>query len=65
MDPRLKPGTNRCLCSVCGEYFSSDRAFDRHRHGPADDRSCFTPPDMYQRGFRHVSRGGYWYWSAP
>lgn len=37
-DPRLRPGSRACRCSVCGEYFGGERAFDEHRVGPMSDR---------------------------
>lgn len=64
-DPKLKPGTNYCLCKCCGEYFLSDRGFSRHMTRKNGENACLAPPDMSERGFRHVSKGKFWYWAAP
>jgi len=37
---------NRCQCPACGEYFNSVAAFDKHRTGPASDRSCLDPESL-------------------
>ena len=58
-DPKLPPGTNYCLCNVCGAYFSGVKAFDRHRVGSYPDRSCLGPVDMSERGFQ-INAKGYW-----
>ena len=39
-DPKLRPGTNHCKCSVCLDYFTTVRNFDSHRHGNAQNRRC-------------------------
>lgn len=30
-DPRLMPRTNHCLCSLCGEYFTTEKNYEMHR----------------------------------
>lgn len=42
-NPKLTPGSNRCLCSGCGEHFNSVAAFDMHRIGKGRDRRCERP----------------------
>ena len=32
--------TDRCLCRACGEVFSSESTFDKHRVGPPTARHC-------------------------
>jgi hypothetical protein len=54
-DSKLKPGTKFCRCSECGEYFKSERAFDRHRegeYGPSVDRACAPTARMPERGLQ-------------
>jgi len=33
-------------CRSCGRHFTSTSAFDRHRTGPWDDRSCADPSSV-------------------
>jgi len=44
---------NRCQCSVCFEYFNSEKAFTRHRVGSymPMERRCLTVDEMLERGF--------------
>lgn len=59
-NPKLPFGTNKCCCSVCGEYFNSTHAFDKHRVGkPTIDRRCLTVEEMRGLGFS-VSATGHW-----
>ena len=64
-DPKLPPGTNRCLCATCGEYFSGVRAFELHRVTVrvqvrvGGHRGCLGQPGMSQIGLR-VDCYGYW-----
>ena len=56
-----------CQCSVCGEYFSSLRSFDKHRTGPMDGkRSCQLR--IGGDGYRHILtedlNGTYWRWAS-
>jgi hypothetical protein len=51
-DPKLSPGTNRCLCSACGRFFGGVNGFERHRNG----FQCVDPIDL---GLPLNSRG-YW-----
>jgi len=61
-DPKLKPGTNYCLCASCGEYFGGVRAFEMHRSGPSRDRSCLAPARVSDKHGKTLLelRGGYW-----
>lgn len=43
MSARLPFGSRRCECPTCGELFSNEAAFDRHRRGAIDDRRCIAP----------------------
>ncbi len=55
-DTKLPAGTNRCKCASCGEYFGGVRAFEVHRVGPTDDRSCLAPAGMRDRHLRPLLR---------
>lgn len=49
---------NRCQCPTCNEYFTSTRAFDRHRVGQfGTDRRCLTAAEMDAAGFERNARG--------
>lgn len=64
-DPRLPIGSNFCRCSECGEYFRSERAFERHRIGEFDlpgDRGCAPSARMPDLGLRCTS--GIWHLPA-
>lgn len=61
---------SRCQCAACGEYFSRDRAFDRHRVGEyakpgewAHGRHCLTPAEMAARGWQR-NAAGFWVMDA-
>jgi hypothetical protein len=54
-DPRLTGNT--CFCTVCGEYFKSDRAFTRHRVGDPDTRRCLTERELIKKGFGRDQKG--------
>ena len=63
MDPKLKPGSNRCKCGARGTYFGGVRAFELHRTGPADDRACLAPSGVADRQGNTLLRlndRGYW-----
>jgi len=52
---------SRAGCAACGQEFSTDKAFDRHRiaidhHG---NRRCLTPEEMLDRGWIR-NRFGRW-----
>lgn len=54
----------RCQCGGCGEYFSSEGAFDRHRVGNYAEpgqwkgtRRCMTLAEMLAAGFRRNPQG--------
>ena len=60
--PALRGG--RCQCAACGEYFASERAFDRHRigdHAPVGrwqgTRRCMSLPEMLTLGWQRSERG--------
>jgi uncharacterized C2H2 Zn-finger protein len=53
----LRPGSNTCRCTACGEYFSNDRSFTRHRR----DGKCLDPTS---RGLTQDKRG-IWRRAAP
>ncbi len=62
--PKNLPITgNRAECTVCGECFNSDHAFDSHRVGASGSahtsRRCLTEPEMLVKGFG-TNRQGYW-----
>jgi hypothetical protein len=61
-DPKLKAGTSFCKCSACGEYFKSERAFERHRigeFGPNGDRGCAPAARLPELGLNH--KRGSWH----
>jgi hypothetical protein len=61
--PKLTGG--RCQCPACGEYFTSDRTFDRHRVGQfGSDRRCLTVAEMVAAGWATNARG-FWTNIAP
>lgn len=64
MDPKLKPGSRFCKCTVCGEYFTGESAFDAHRVGEYPDRRCLPPLTMRQVGLFTVARGNWEYWGG-
>lgn len=58
-DQKLPPGTNRCRCAACGEYFGGVGTFDKHRVGHPAERSCLGRVQMRERGLR-INEKGYW-----
>jgi hypothetical protein len=53
----------RCQCSACGEFFSTDSNFDRHRRGAHGvDRRCIFPG---LTGMVIRSQGSSTVWSMP
>jgi hypothetical protein len=50
-------------CSVCGAFFNSTRAFDKHRVGGWLARRCLTAEDMLGKGMVR-SATGWWLSSA-
>ena len=69
-DPMLRPGTDRCKCTVCGLYFNSTTAFTKHRQGPfapvgdPDTRRCMTVDELKRRRWVQ-SETGHWQTMAP
>ena len=55
----LRPGSGVCECGRCGERFGGLRAFDDHRSGPMELRTCLSPSAMQHRGYERDERG-YW-----
>lgn len=54
----------RCQCSACGEYFGSERAFERHRVGDyaapgqwRGTRRCLSVSAMLADGWVRSARG--------
>ena len=54
----------RCQCAACGEYFGSERAFDRHRVGEyevpgraSDSRRCLRLRELLSAGWHRSARG--------
>jgi len=54
----------RCQCTACGEYFGSERAFERHRVGDyalpgmwRGTRRCLPLADMLAAGWTRNGRG--------
>jgi hypothetical protein len=64
-DPKLPIGSSFCKCAACGEYFKSERAFERHRRGEYDlpgDRGCAPTARMPELGLR--CSAGIWHLPA-
>jgi hypothetical protein len=58
---------DHCRCSICGAFFNSTRAFDKHRVGEWARRRCLAPEDMAAKGMS-ISRSGWWVasrWDGP
>jgi hypothetical protein len=55
--------TDKCRCSICGEYFNSSGAFGRHRVGPfapigkPETRRCLSVEEMLAKDFFKKSSG--------
>ena len=50
-------GHNAPHCGGCHLTFTTDRTFDAHRVGPADDRRCLRVGQMLLDGWRLIDRG--------
>lgn len=49
---------NRCQCTACGLYFTSERTFDHHRYGDhAVSRHCLTVVEMMADGWMQNEQG--------
>ena len=46
----MKLTGSRCQCRACDEYFNSTFAFEKHRTGKPDSRSCLTSNQMSDKG---------------
>ena len=57
----LPPGTDRCKCTLCGKYFNSTSAFDKHKVGKigTTTRRCKTESEMLQGGMV-TNKTGHW-----
>lgn len=49
----------RCQCCCCGEYFGSERGFNRHRIGTVGepDRRCMSLAELLDAGWLRDARG--------
>lgn len=60
-DPMLPGGTDRCRCTVCGEYFGGSGTFALHRVGGwkdhGKDRRCLSVAEMTELGWLHNVTG--------
>lgn len=56
----MKLTGQRNQCPTCAEYFNSNAAFERHRHGAfGADRRCLTVDETAARGMSKNS-AGFW-----
>lgn len=55
---------NRCQCTGCGEYFSTESNFDRHRRFSVNEqqRVCVDPASV---GLVISNRAGNSFWAMP
>lgn len=55
---------SRCQCTVCWDYFGSERGFDRHRVGEvgSPNRRCLTASELAAAGWDRDARG---FWLQP
>lgn len=65
----LRPGSNRCRCAVCGRFFGSVTAFDKHQRTGSGDVQCPTKDEVRTRGIVRSS-ACWWYasvatWAGP
>lgn len=51
-----------CMCSVCGEYFSTTGNFDKHRKGTHGEKVCVDPATV---GLVIRERGSNTRWQMP
>lgn len=60
--PRLSG--SRCQCTVCYDYFGSERGFDRHRIGEvgSPERRCLTACELTAAGWDRDAKG---FWLQP
>lgn len=50
----------RNQCRGCSQYFNSNTAFDKHRHGKVGHgRRCLTPEEMMAKGMS-LNKAGFW-----
>lgn len=57
--PKLWEGGERCMCSVCGMFFSTTGNFDAHRTGDyTAGRTCLSSLEFEAKGY--VEKDGVW-----
>ena len=73
-DPKLPIGSNHCLCSGCGRYFTTVANFDAHRKGKfapvgegnSQNRRCVDPSTIKRKNgsarYRFSVKG---LWASP
>ena len=62
--PLLRPGSERCLCSVCDKFFSGITGFDLHRTGPYDgERRCLSAAELEAK--KYIEVDGVWQRNVP
>lgn len=56
----MKLTGQRNQCQGCKQYFNSNTAFDKHRHGKhGHGRRCLTPEEMIAKGMS-INHAGFW-----
>jgi len=55
----MKLTGDRCQCTVCGVYFNSTKAFDKHRVGAFPHRVCRGAAEMVEAGMV-LRDNGFW-----
>lgn len=60
-DPMLPFGTDKCRCPLCGQYFNSTYAFERHRRIYKETRAlrCLSGDELKALGW-DTNRTGHW-----
>lgn len=62
-DLKLTPGTDKCRCAACGQYFKSSGTFTYHRVGNWENqganRRCLTVAEMQAKGWL-LNETGHW-----
>lgn len=61
---QLRLSGSRCQCTVCDDYFGSERGFMRHRVGEmgTPQRRCLTPEELVHLQWVRDVRG---FWLQP
>lgn len=55
--PELPAGSAVCYCTTCGETFSGEASFDKHRPGRELPVRCLTPAEMEAKNMARNKRG--------